>query len=181
MSQESQTPPILCLDPVYSRFLLRPHLGLVKLCKLLQGVNPMETQNIIKDFDEDSRNIRGQIKELEADLQAIERLKRRYSQNSDPAPSSQSKSHGLLSTPTGNPSLKPKEAGKHLVIQAGSTRIWRPTQMRDDLVKLRGEGRLLSKTEDLLPPSHEILKSLVKDGLMVKAGKGKYRMAEKTA
>ena len=129
----------------------------------------METQQIIEDLNEDRRKIRDQIKELEADLQAIDRLTRRYSQNSAPP----------LSSPStdGNPSFKPKEAGKHLVIQAGPKKIWKPTQMRDELVKLRGQGRLLSKTEDLLPPSHEILKSLVKDGLMVKAGKGKYRMA----
>lgn len=177
MSPDSQTKQILCFDPVYSRFLLRPHLGLVNFCKLSQGTNPMETQNIIKDFDEDSRKIREQIKELEADLQAIERLRRRYSQSSAPPPSSQSESHGLLSSPTGNPSFKPKEAGKHLVIQAGPKKIWKPTGMRDELVKLRGQGRLLSEAKDLLPPCHGILKSLVKDGLMVKSGKGKYKLA----
>ncbi len=177
MPRESQTTKILCFDPVYSRFLLRPHLGLVNLCKLLNGVSPMETQQIIDGLKEDRQNIREQIKELEADLQATDRLIRRHSQNGAPPPSSQSESHGLLSTPTGNPSLKLKEAGKHLVIQAGPKKIWNPTQMRDELVKLRGQGRLLGKTKDLLPPSHGLLKSLVKDGLMVKSGKGKYRLA----
>ncbi|MQY73740.1 MAG: hypothetical protein GH142_08760 [Dehalococcoidia bacterium] len=129
----------------------------------------METQNIIDDLNKDRRKIREQIKELEADLHAIGRVIRRYSQNGAPPPSSPSAD--------GNPSFKLKEAGKHFVIQAGATRIWKPTEMRDELVKLREQGRLLSKTKDLLPPSHGVLKSLVKDGLMVKYGKGKYRLA----
>lgn len=169
MPHDSQITQILCLDQDYSRFLLRPHLGLVKLCKLLQGVNAMEAQNIIDDLNEDRRKIREQIKELEADLQATDRVIRRYSKNDAPPPSSPSTD--------GNHSFKPKEAGKHLVIQAGPKKIWKPTGMRDELVKLRGQGRLLSEAKDLLSPSHGILKSLVKEGLMVKSGKGKYKLA----
>ena len=65
----------------------------------------METQNIIDDLNKDRRKIREQIKELEADLHAIGRVIRRYSQNGAPPPSSPSAD--------GNPSFKLKEAGKH--------------------------------------------------------------------
>lgn len=166
MPHDSQALPTLCFDPVYSRFLLRPHLGLAKFCKLLQGANPMETQNILDGLKKDKQKIREQIKDLEADLQATHRLIRRHSQNgAKPNPAT-----------VGGPSFKPKEAAKHLVIQAGPKKRWTPTGMRDELVKLREQGRLLSKAKDLLPPSHGLLSSLVKDGLLVSAGKGKYRL-----
>ncbi len=126
----------------------------------------MNQDRIIGDLQEERKNIKAQLKGLEADLEAVDRLLRRLSSSGNQL--------GLNIEVSGSISLKPLAAAKFIFDQSPS-KTWTPIKLRDKLVEMRKKGKLVSKTADLLPVSHRLLKSLEDQAYIKIIKKGHYK------
>ena len=130
----------------------------------------MEKSNLVVALQEIVRTYTDQIREMEADRQAANRMIRRLSRD------------GQLEIPTVSSVAKVNTMGPTLAIRELLSQFpnkwWQPTETRDKLDLMRQSGELASETKDLLTTVHSVFKRLHESGYAEKKGSGrkiKYR------
>jgi hypothetical protein len=119
-----------------------------------------DNRNIINPLKELKKQIVEQRESLKTDLEAVERLLKKHS-------SSEENQLPIFAKESFNKKIKPTEAIMQL-FNNDPNKAWTPSKLRDELLKLKSKGLLITESSDLQSTVHSILRLKVNNGTLIK-------------
>lgn len=117
----------------------------------------MDKRNILTDLRREKDTIRMQIAALEADLEAVDRLLKRFSSNHQIEPNS---------TQLPQPNVLGLTGAVKQLFDHYPNKDWAPAEIRDRLNEMKRRGELKTEAKDFLPIVHMIIKGLIKNNFV---------------